>query len=156
MFKGPSRMEDFTPASFAELVEDRADSNVAWLVEFFAPWAPQCLYLEPVIAELSLKYSSEHLRFGKMDVSRWPALAKKYKISVRGENGNQLPTLIMFEKGKEGGRIPHVYNDGKVAAGKFRRHDIVTAFALDEKTEGKNKGATVKKGGKGTTSAKKK
>ena len=147
-------MEDFTPASFAELVEDRTDGDVTWLVEFFAPWAPQCLYLEPVIAELSLKYSFEHLRFGKLDVSRWPAMAKKYKISVRGENGNQLPSLIIFEKGKETGRIPHVYSDGKVASGKFRRHDIVTAFGLDERAEGNGKLASAKKSGK--TSGKKK
>ncbi|KAH7618020.1 putative Thioredoxin-related transmembrane protein 2 [Nannochloris sp. 'desiccata'] len=149
-YKGPSRIEDFTPASFAEIVEDRSDSNVSWLVEFFAPWAPQCLYLEPVIAELSLQYSSPTLRFGKIDVSRWPALAKRYKISIRGEDGNQLPTLIMFENGKERGRIPHVYNDGKVAAGKFRKNDIVTAFALGEKQAGKsttNSSTSLKKKG---------
>lgn len=138
-------MEDFNPASFAEVVEDRSDSTVSWLIEFYAPWAPQCLYLEPVLAEISLQYSSERLRFGKIDVSRWPALAKRYKISIRGENGNQLPTLIMFEQGKESGRIPHVYNDGKVAAGKYRKSDIVTAFALEEKQIGKAVGSGKKK-----------
>ena len=148
-YKGPSRMEDFTPASFAEIVEDRTESPVSWLVEFYAPWAPQCLYLEPVLAEISLQYSSETLRFGKIDVSRWPALAKRYRISIRGENGNQLPTLIMFEKGKESGRIPHVYNDGKVAAGKYRKNDIVTAFALGEKQTG-SKGGNLKKKGSGS------
>ena len=59
-------------------------------------------------------------------------MAKKYKINLLGEYGNQLPTLIMFGKdGKESGRIPHVYNDGKVAAGKFRKKDIVAAFDLE-------------------------
>ena len=137
MFKGPSKLVEFTPASFAELVEDRSSSSTTdtasmWLVYFFAPWSPQCLYLAPVMAEISLQYSNEKLRFGKIDVSRWPAMAKKYKINLLGEYGNQLPTLIMFGKdGKESGRIPHVYNDGKVAAGKFRKKDIVAAFDLE-------------------------
>lgn len=157
LYAGPSRVEEFTPASFAELVEDRADSDVTWLINFFAPWAPQCLYLEPVIADLSLAYSSEKLRFGKVDVSRWPGLAKKYRINVRGEKGNQLPTLAMFERGAEAGRIPHVYADGKVASGKFRRGDIVTAFALDERKGGGGgaKGATAAKAGGGKAAKKK-
>ncbi len=33
----------------------------------------------------------------------------------------QLPTLILFQKGKETARVPHVYPDGKVAGGKYRR-----------------------------------
>ena len=73
-------------------------------------------------------------------------MAQRYKISIRGDQGNQLPTLIMFEKGKESGRLPHVYSDGKVASGKFRRHDIVTAFALEERAAGDG---TMKKSGGG-------
>lgn len=129
-------MEYFTPASFAERVEEHTnESDPCWLVTFFAPWAPQCLYLEPIIAELSLKYSMDSLRFGKIDVSKWPSIAKKYNISLTGIS-NQLPTIIMFEKGKEIGRIPHVYSDGRVAAGRFRKHDIVRAFELEERLAG--------------------
>lgn len=146
LFKGPARLEYLTPASFAEMIEERKDSDVSWLVEFFAPWAPECVFLEPVIAELSLKYTTPTRRFGKIDVSRWPAMASKYNISTTGMS-NQLPTLIMFERGKEVGRIPHVDKDGKVAAGKFRRHDIITAFMLDGKGE-KDAGKGGKSGSK--------
>ncbi len=86
-------------------------------------------------------------------------MAKKYKINVRGDQGNQLPTLIMFEKGAEAGRIPHVYADGKVASGKFRRGDIVTAFALDERKSGgkggEKEGAVKKSAGGGKAGKKK-
>jgi thiol-disulfide isomerase/thioredoxin len=135
-FKGPARLEYFTPASFAEMVEERLHAgSPVWLVTFFAPWAPQCLYLEPVIAELSLKYSTENLRFGKIDVSRWPNMAHKYNIALSGVSP-QLPTLILFEKGKETARIPYVYEDGRVASGRFRRHDIVQAFDLEQRATG--------------------
>lgn len=39
-------------------------------VEFYAPWAPPCIHLEPVFAELSLTYTNDKLRFGKVDASR--------------------------------------------------------------------------------------
>ena len=39
-------------------------------VEFFAPWAPACVHLEPVVAALSLTYTTDRLRFAKVDASR--------------------------------------------------------------------------------------
>lgn len=39
-------------------------------VEFYAPWSPPCIHLEPVFAELSLKYTTARLRFGKVDAAR--------------------------------------------------------------------------------------
>ena len=39
-------------------------------VEFFAPWAPACVHLEPVVAALSLVYTTDRLRFAKVDASR--------------------------------------------------------------------------------------
>jgi len=157
VYKGPARMEYFTPASFKELVEDRtgdddhggaegeeedsssSSSPPAWIISFFAPWAPQCIYLEPVIADLSLKYTNpQTLRWGKVDVSRWPSLAKDYNISLQGASP-QLPTLALFVKGKEQGRIPHVFADGRVSGGKIRREDIVAGFKLDELMKGKKK-----------------
>lgn len=135
-YRGPSNIRRFTPASFAEAIASEThskNSKVTWLIEFYAPWAPHCLHLEPVFAELSLQYGSEDLKFGILDVSQWPLTAKQYQVSIRGDQGNQLPTLIMFKNGKEIGRIPHVYEDGRVASGgTIRRRDIVTAFELDK------------------------
>ena len=39
-------------------------------VEFYAPWSPACIHLEPVVAELSLKYSCTRLQFGRVDAPR--------------------------------------------------------------------------------------
>lgn len=149
VYKGPAKLEYFTPASFKELVEERTSAeSPRWIVEFYASWAPQCVYLEPVIADLSMKYSGTTLRWGKMDVGRWPMMAKEYNISVQGAS-SQLPTLILFNKGKEVGRIPHVFPDGRVAGGKFRKNDIIVAFDLENEQAGvKDKKAHSKQGGK--------
>lgn len=128
-YNGPSKMTYFTPASFHEVVE-KGDGETEWIIEFFAHWSPQCLALEPVIAELSTTYATQKLHFGKMDVSRWPTMAKKYNIDINGMV-DQLPTLVKFSgKGKEVSRIPHISDDGKVAKGKFRKGDIQAAFNL--------------------------
>lgn len=66
------------------------------------------------------RYSSDTLRFAKLDLARWPHVAKEHRIDMAGASP-QLPTLIMFEKGKEIARIPHVFSDGSVAKGRYRK-----------------------------------
>jgi hypothetical protein len=51
------------------------------------------------------RFSSPKLRFGVFDVCVWPGAAAELKI---GSNtwSNQLPTVVLFDKGKEWGRLP--------------------------------------------------
>ncbi|KAL4431224.1 hypothetical protein ABPG75_006480 [Micractinium tetrahymenae] len=131
IFKGPAAIEQFTPASFKALVEDAPDPEATWLVEFYAPWSPPCIHLEPVFAELSLKYTTARLRFGKVDAARWPQLAAAHRVQVYGALPH-LPTFVEFKGGKEVGRIPHLFEDGTISSIKVRRQDIITAFGLEE------------------------
>lgn len=131
-YKGDMRIKELNPETLEEIVQGDQDASVTWLIELYAPWSPQCLYLEPVIAEISNRYSSNALKFGKVDVSRWPSIAKKYRINLNGFQ-DQLPTILRFRKGKEDGRIPQISEDGKkVYGGKFRKQDIIAAFELDK------------------------
>ncbi|KAK3270573.1 hypothetical protein CYMTET_21034 [Cymbomonas tetramitiformis] len=152
-YDGPENIMYFTPPAFDDHVR-AADPSVRWLVEFYVTWSPSCVHLEPIISELSLKYSSEKLQFGKMDLGRWPLMAKELNVSMKGTSP-QLPTLIMFEGGKEICRIPHVFSDGSVAKGRYRKRDLIRGFDLDNATY-KGKTTTVeKKNEKTKTSAKK-
>ncbi|PSC76316.1 Thioredoxin-related transmembrane 2 [Micractinium conductrix] len=130
MYSGPDAVEPLTPGSFTELVE-KSPADVAWLVWFYAPWAPPCIHLAPSVADLSLAYSSGRLRFGSVDASRWPQLAAAHKVQVYGAMPH-LPTFIQFEGGKEVGRIPHLYEDGTVSNIRIRRKDVISAFGLKE------------------------
>jgi len=105
--------------------------KVVWLVEFYTTWHPVCIAVEPVFAELSLKYGCDCLRFAKVDLGRFPSVSKDMNIDTSGSS-KQLPTLIFFEDGKEAARIPHVFSDNSVNKGLFRRKDIIKGFALDE------------------------
>jgi len=103
---------------------------VTHIVELFAPWSPQCLVLEPVFAELSQTYATEKRKFGKLDVSRWPAMAKELNVNLNGAT-DQLPTFVSFQHGKELRRIPLVAESGKVYGGRIRRQDLVQVFDLN-------------------------
>mmetsp|Transcript_30361 Transcript_30361/g.75378 ORF Transcript_30361/g.75378 Transcript_30361/m.75378 type:complete len:280 (-) Transcript_30361:402-1241(-) len=57
--------------------------EVTWLILFYKPFRKECSEPQVVIANLSLKYTSERLRFGKVDISRNAVLAKRFQIDVR-------------------------------------------------------------------------
>lgn len=146
-YKGPSRIEWLNPATLKRLVlePDDTDKNVAWLVEFYASWSPPCVSLEPTFADLSCKYTTADLKFAKFDLMRWPQTGEEYGINVAGTS-KQLPTLILFEKGKEAVRVPHVYKDGRIARARLRRSDLIAAFALDSRRKKSLIKATFSKG----------
>jgi len=73
--------------------------------------------------------SSSLLRFGKIDVGRYAEVAKEYHINTSSLS-RQLPTIIMFQEGKELGRVPAIVS-GKVQKFFFKEEDIVAAFDLN-------------------------
>ena len=131
-YSGPSKFVHYTPASLSEAI--KADDGVSRLVEFHAAWSPPCLHLEPILAELSLRYTRDNFKFGKFDVGRWPYVGDNYQVSSSAMASSQLPTLILFHGGKEIARIPHVFKDGSFVKGRYRMKDIVKGFNLDGKS----------------------
>ena len=132
-YKGPSKIEYLNPATLKRRVlepSDDTDKETTWLIEFYASWSPPCVNLEPTFADLSCKYTSENFKFAKFDLTRWPKVGEEYGINVSGTS-KQLPTLILFEKGAEAVRVPHVYKDGRIARARLRKDDIIAAFTLD-------------------------
>jgi len=78
---------------------------------------------------VSFRYGTDRLRFAKVDLSRWPGIGKDYNIDLSGASP-QVPSFILFENGVEAARIPHVYPDGSIAKGKYRkvRHSLTNLF----------------------------
>lgn len=105
--------------------------NKIWLVEFYAGWSPNCTRFSNTFAELSLKYDNDLFKFGKLDVTRYPMIAKKYKVdsSVTSKN---LPTLVLFENGKEAIRKPVVDSKGSVSSYIFKEENVIRDFNLNE------------------------
>ena len=60
-----------------------------------------------------VRYSLANLKFGKIDVGRFPEVAAKYYINDTSFS-RQLPTVILFKNGEEFCRRPSVNSKGKI------------------------------------------
>ncbi|GFS18040.1 thioredoxin-related transmembrane protein 2-like protein [Elysia marginata] len=103
IYKGPESIVYFRGPNLYEEIE--RDKRVTWMITFYVAWSPKCVNFAPVFSELSNEYKLENLKFGKIDVSRYPAVAEKYNINI-GALSRQLPTVILFQNGEEKERRP--------------------------------------------------
>lgn len=85
-----------------------------WIVMLYANWSVTCLNFEPVLAKLSIQYDVPHLKFGQIDIDVYSNLAEEFGVS-KDPASFDLPTLILFQQGKEIRRLPEltITKDGK-------------------------------------------
>lgn len=106
------------------------DKSVTWLVTFYTVWNPACVNFAPIYAELSTKYHLDNLKFGKVDVGRYPDAGQKYHVNDSSMS-KQLPTVILFKEGKETMRRPTVDSKSKLIKFGFNMDNINLAFDLN-------------------------
>lgn len=110
--------------------ELQRDTKVIWLVAFYTAWNPACVNFAPIFSELSAEYALDNLKFGKMDIGRYPDAGVKYHVSD-ASTSKQLPTLILFKEGKEVERRPYADHKGKLVKFLFSVDNIKAAFDLN-------------------------
>lgn len=128
-YSGPEKVTYFR-SEFALDDELESSKNVFWLVAFYTVWNPACVNFAPVFSDISSDYHLDHLRFGKVDIGRFPTIGERYHISDSSMS-RQLPTVILFENGKEKLRRPCVDIKGKLQKFFFSKDNIIAAFNLN-------------------------
>nr|XP_046255976.1 thioredoxin-related transmembrane protein 2-B isoform X2 [Scatophagus argus] len=129
LYMGPEYIKYFSDKTIDDELE--RDSRVTWIVEFFANWSPECQSFASVYADLSLKYNCAGLKFGKVDIGRYGDVSKKYKVSA-SPLSKQLPSLVLFQGGKEVMRRPQVDKKGRAVSWSFTEENIIREFNLNE------------------------
>ncbi|XP_075698423.1 LOW QUALITY PROTEIN: thioredoxin-related transmembrane protein 2 [Rhinoderma darwinii] len=129
LYLGPEHIKYFNDKTIEE--EMQSDRRVTWIVEYFANWSSECQSFAPIYAELSLKYNTAGLKFGKVDIGRYPDVSTRYNVSP-SPLSKQLPTLILFEAGKEVLRRPQVDKKGRAVSWSFTQENVIREFNLNE------------------------
>ncbi|XP_045903912.1 thioredoxin-related transmembrane protein 2-B [Micropterus dolomieu] len=129
LYMGPEYIKYFSDKTIDDELD--RDSRVTWIVEYFANWSPECQSFASVYADLSLKYNCAGLKFGKVDIGRYGEVSKKYKVSA-SPLSKQLPSLVLFQGGKEVMRRPQVDKKGRAVSWTFTEENIIREFNLNE------------------------
>ncbi|XP_068606743.1 thioredoxin-related transmembrane protein 2-B [Brachionichthys hirsutus] len=129
LYMGPEYIKYFSDRTIGDELD--GDGRVTWIVEFFANWSPECQSFASVYADLSLKYNCAGLKFGKVDVGRYGDVSKTYKVST-SPLSKQLPSLVLFQGGKEVMRRPQVDKKGRAVSWSFTEENIIREFNLNE------------------------
>jgi len=130
-YNGPDAVTYFRGQALDEELHN--NPHTTWLVEFYAPWSPPCSRFAEPFAELSLAYGSDALKFGKINASAYEVVAQKYKVDTAVTSKN-LPTVILFENGKEKMRRPVLPASAKskIQPYAWKKENIVQDFNLNE------------------------
>lgn len=83
-------------------------SDVPVLVDFWADWCAPCKMVAPVVEKIAREYSDE-VKVAKLDVDENQSTASRYNVM-------SIPTLIIFEDGKEKDRVVGYAPKNKLAS----------------------------------------
>ncbi|MEW5303293.1 MAG: hypothetical protein WDW38_001618 [Sanguina aurantia] len=125
--------EEMLPDRFNRIVAglDPDSADVTWVVLFYAPFSSVFRQLSAPLTEIASRYKTSNLRFVRIDVGEFNALATKIGIEVAGRSV-QMPTVALYEKGTELARMPSRSGSGNKWQGKdFTKQDVVAKFELD-------------------------
>ncbi|KAE9556089.1 hypothetical protein FO519_000723 [Halicephalobus sp. NKZ332] len=110
--------------------EIQKDTRVTWVIEFFTTWSPECKHLTSTFSKLSERYTLPNLRFGKLDVGRYPKEGERFRINTH-PTSRQLPTIAIFKNGEQEIRRPVIGPNKRAIPFVFSEENCILDFDLN-------------------------
>uniref|UniRef100_A0A2P2HX26 Thioredoxin-related transmembrane protein 2 homolog n=1 Tax=Hirondellea gigas TaxID=1518452 RepID=A0A2P2HX26_9CRUS len=131
VYTGPEVVTYFQGcAALDEAIENNKHDGTVWLIAFYAAWATQCTMLAPIFSKISLDYTLPNLKFGKVDIGRYPDVARRYNIND-SPLSLQLPSISLYREGKILLRRPTLDSNKKFLRFFFTEDNITAAYDLN-------------------------
>lgn len=86
--------------------KEMSESELPYVVDFWAPWCPYCRRLMPLMEKMSEEYS-EHFRVGTVNTDEESDLGDRYGIE-------SIPALLLFVGGEVKSHIISPESIGKI------------------------------------------
>lgn len=100
-YRKMKNVEDVAPSKNIRILDNKNFKPVVRsgkvLVDFWAPWCAPCKMVAPTLNEIAEEQKG-NITIAKVNVDKQQALAQKYNI-------RNIPTMILFDNGKEVKRI---------------------------------------------------
>lgn len=131
-YTGASNVDILTPALLQEKCLTDNGDGVAYAVFMHTSWSSRSRHAYPVFAELSQRFATDKLKFGRLDIGLWPVLARQLNLDLSAVS-SQLPTVILFEGGQAAARVPAGSKASLKGVGKwtFSKVELISALQLD-------------------------
>ena len=98
-----------TDSNFDNMVK----ANALLVVDFWAPWCGPCRTVGPVIEQLAAEYAGK-VTFAKMNIDENQTVPNNFGVM-------SIPTIVVFHRGQEVGRIVGAYPKAHIEA-TFKRY----------------------------------
>ena len=141
-YSGATKAVPMTPAGLHSQILrpewTKSDAAIQWVVLVHADWSSNSTALEPTFHDISMKYTTDNVKFVTIDVGRWPETAEATLGVPLDATGPAcaVPSILLFKKGEELVRVPRAYLEGtKIKGSRLRAVDIVKGLGLEEAFE---------------------
>jgi len=127
-YTGPEKVTYFQGAELQDQLNKH--KHTTWIIQFYTTWSPECRHVVPVFAKLSDRFTLPNLRFGKLDIGRWPKEAEHFCINAHATS-RQLPTISVFRDGVEVRRRPIIGTRQRAVPFVFTEENCIFEFDLN-------------------------
>lgn len=134
LFKMPFTMHENKFSQFCSVTEFETEvlnKKTNWVFLFYSPVNNECIATNSLWCDLSVKYSTNGLKFAMVNIDQSRFLAQRCVVECDSYS-RQLPCLVVYSEGKEVKRFPPVGKNGELSTViNYKVKEIIKYLGID-------------------------